>query len=40
MRHGSKYELNTLSIVNELDFDFSKLSLGIMNSNDKDIGNN
>ena len=39
MRHGSKYELNTLSIVNELDFDFSKLSLGIMNSNDKDIGN-
>ena len=39
LRHGSKYELNTLSIVNELDFDFSKLSLGIMNSNDKDIGN-
>ena len=39
MRHGSKYELNTLSIVNELDFDFSTLSLGIMNSNDKDIGN-
>ena len=39
LRHGSKYELSTLSIVNELDFDFSKLSLGIMNSNDKDIGN-
>ena len=39
LRHGSKYELNTLSIVNEIDFDFSKLSLGIMNSNDKDIGN-
>jgi vitamin B12 transporter len=39
MRHGSKYELKTLSIVNEIDFDFSKLSLGIMNSNDKDIGN-
>jgi len=39
MRHGSKYELNTLSIVNELDFDFSKLSIGIMNSNDKDVGN-
>ena len=39
MRHGSKYELNTLSIVNELDFDFSKLSLGVMSSNDKDIGN-
>ena len=39
MRHGSKYELNTLSIVNELDFDFSKLSLGIMNSIDKDIDN-
>ena len=39
MRHGSKYELNTSSIVNELDFDFSKLSLGVMNSNDKDTGN-
>ena len=39
MRHGSKYELNTLSIINELDFDFSKLSVGIMNSNDKDVDN-
>jgi vitamin B12 transporter len=40
LRHGSKYELNTLSIVNELDFDFSKLSVGLMNSVDKDVGNN
>ena len=39
LRHGSKYELNTMSIINELDFDFSKLSIGLMNSVDKDIGN-
>ena len=40
LRHGSKYDLNTMSIVNELDFDYSKLSVGLMNSVDKDIGNN
>ena len=39
LRHGSKYELNTMTLVNELDFDFSKLSIGLMNSVDKDIGN-
>ena len=39
LRHGSKYELNTISIINEFDFDYSKLSVGIMNSIDKDIGN-
>jgi len=39
LRHGSKYELNTMTLVNELDFDFSKLSIGFMNSVDKDIGN-
>jgi vitamin B12 transporter len=39
-RHGSKYDLNTMSIVNELGFDNSKLSVGLMNSVDKDIGNN
>ena len=40
LRHGSKYDLNTMSIVNELGFDNSKLSVGLMNSIDKDIGNN
>ena len=40
LRHGSKYELNTISIVNELGFDSSKLSVGLMNSADKDVGNN
>ena len=39
LRHGSKYELNTMSIVNELDFNSSKLSIGLMNSVDKDVGN-
>ena len=39
LRHGSKFELNTISIINELDFDFSKLSIGLMSSVDKDVGN-
>jgi vitamin B12 transporter len=38
-RHGSKYELNTMSVINELDFNFSKLSIGLMNSVDKDVAN-
>jgi len=38
-RHGSKYELNTMSVINELDFNFSKLSIGFMNSVDKDVAN-
>ena len=37
-RRGDKYELNTLTIINELDFDNSKLSVGLMNSVDKDLG--
>jgi len=36
-RHGRKYELNTMSIINELDFDSSKLSIGLLNSTDKDV---
>jgi len=39
-RQGDKYRLNTMSIINELDFDSSKLSVGLMNSVDKDIKNN
>ena len=39
LRHGSKFELNTMSIINELDFDFSKLSIGLVNSVDKDVAN-
>ena len=38
-RRGDKYKLNTLTIINELDFDNSKLSVGLMNSVDKDIKN-
>ena len=38
-RRGSKYKLNTMSIINELDFDNSKLSVGLLNSVDKDLGN-
>ena len=38
-RQGNKYRLNTMSIINELDFDNSKLSIGLMNSVDKDVGN-
>jgi vitamin B12 transporter len=38
-RRDSKYSLNTMSVINELDFDASKLSIGLMNSVDKDIGN-
>jgi vitamin B12 transporter len=38
-RHGKKYELNTMSVINELDFDSSKLSIGLMNSVDKDVSN-
>ena len=38
-RHSKKYELNTMSIINELDFDSSKLSIGLMNSVDTDVGN-
>jgi len=38
-RRGDKYKLNTMSLINELDFDNSKLSLGFSNSVDKDVGN-
>ena len=38
-RRGDKYSLNTMSIINELNFDNSKLSIGFMNSVDTDFGN-
>jgi vitamin B12 transporter len=38
-RQGNKYRLNTMSIINEFDFDNSKLSVGLMNSVDKDVKN-
>jgi len=38
-RAGDKYRLNTMSIINEFDFDNSKLSVGLMNSVDKNVGN-
>ena len=38
-RRGDKYKLNTLTLINETDFDFSKLSLGISNTVDKDLSN-
>ena len=38
-RRGDKYRLNTMSIINEFDFDNSKLSFGLFNSTDKDIKN-
>jgi len=38
-RRGDKYKLNTVSLINELDFDYSKLSVGLSNSIDKDIAN-
>jgi len=38
-RRGDKYKLNTLTLINETDFDFSKLSLGMSNTVDKDLSN-
>ena len=38
-RRNEKYELNTITIINEIDFDNSKLSLGLSNSVDKDLNN-
>ena len=38
-RRGNKYKLNTVSLINELDFDYSKLSVGLSNTVDKDIAN-
>ena len=38
-RRGNKYKLNTVSVINELDFDYSKLSVGLSNTVDKDIAN-
>ena len=38
-RRGDKYKLNTLTLINETDFDYSKLSLGISNTVDKDLSN-
>ena len=36
-RRGDKYKLNTLTIINELDFDNSKLSVGISNEVSKKV---
>jgi len=38
-RRGDKYKLDTLAIVNELDLDNGKISIGISNAVDKDIKN-
>ncbi len=38
-RRGNKYKLNTASLINEIRSDYSKLSIGISNTVDKDIGN-
>ena len=38
-RMGDKYKLNTYTLINETDFDFSKLSLGLSTTNDKDLSN-
>ena len=38
-RRKEKYELNTITIINEMDFDNSKLSLGLSNTTDKDLNN-
>ena len=38
-RMGDKYKLNTYTLINETDFDFSKLSLGLSTTDDKDLKN-
>ena len=38
-RRSNKYRLKTVSVINELDFDYSKLSIGLSNTVDKDIAN-
>ena len=38
-RMGDKYKLNTYTFINETDFDFSKLSLGLSTTDDKDLSN-
>ena len=38
-RREAKYKLNTYTLINETDFDFSKLSLGFSNTVDKDLSN-
>ena len=38
-RRNEKYELNTITIINEIDLDNSKLSFGLSNSVDKDLNN-
>ena len=38
-RMGDKYKLNTYTLINETDFEFSKLSLGLSTTNDKDLSN-
>jgi vitamin B12 transporter len=38
-RRNEKYELNTITLINEIGLDNSKLSLGLSNSVDKDLNN-
>ena len=38
-RRKEKYELNTITVINEMNFDNSKLSLGLSNTIDKDLNN-
>ena len=38
-RRKEKYELSTITVINEMDFDNSKLSLGLSNTIDKDLNN-
>ena len=38
-RMGDKYKLNTYTLINETDFDFSKLSLGLSTTDDSDLSN-
>ena len=38
-RRANKYKLNTVSVINEIHSDYSKLSVGLSDTVDKDIGN-
>ena len=38
-RRKEKYELSTITVINEMDFDNSKLSLGLSKTIDKDLNN-
>ena len=38
-RREDKYNLNTFTLINETDFDYSKVSIGLSNTVDKDLSN-